>query len=78
MARHPAKVSQETDGANYVAFPAWEKAAEPEAQAALKAVGLRLLPERCVWREDGRLAFAIFRIVSGDTKTGVKWMTQNP
>jgi 4-amino-4-deoxy-L-arabinose transferase-like glycosyltransferase len=73
-----AKVSQGSDVANYVAFPAWEKAAEPEAQAALKAVGLCLRPERRVWREDGRLAFAIFRIVAGNTKTGVKWMTQNP
>lgn len=57
-----AQVSRRMDAPNYVAFPAWEKAAEPEARAALKAVGLSLSPERRAWREDGNLAFTVYRI----------------
>jgi len=66
-----AKVSLETDRPNYMALPAWEKDAEAEAGAALKAVGIRLVPERRVWREDGSLAFTVYRIFSTDTQLRV-------
>lgn len=73
-----AKASLETDAPNYVAFPAWKEAGEAEAQAALGAVDLSLVAERCVWRGDGRLAFTIYRIVARDAQRGVTWASENP
>jgi multisubunit Na+/H+ antiporter MnhC subunit len=65
-----AKAAQETGPPGYVAFPAWESAAEPEVRAALRAAGRHLALERCVWREDGRLAFSIYRITTRDAAQG--------
>ncbi len=72
-----AQVSHATDVPNYVAFPTWEKAAEPEARAALEARGHRLVLERRAWREDGRLAFSVYRIVSTGAQSGGAWATEN-
>ena len=66
-----AEASLETDRPNYVTLPAWEKDAEAETEAALRAVGLRLAPERRVWREDGSLAFTVYQIFSTDSQLGV-------
>lgn len=65
-----AKAAQETGPPGYVAFPAWKPTAEPEVRAALRAADRRLALERCVWREDGRLAFSIYRITARDAAQG--------
>ncbi len=57
-----AQASRETDVPHYVAFPAGEREAQTQVRAALEAVGLGLVPERYVWRGDGTLAFAVYRI----------------
>jgi hypothetical protein len=71
-----AKASLEKEGVQYVTFPAWEKEAEKETQAALKAVGLSLATERRVWRKDGRLAFTVYRIVAADAQPGGTWTSE--
>jgi hypothetical protein len=68
-----AKASLEADALNYVAFPAREAEAEAETRAALRAIGLALVPERRTWREDGRLAFTVYRIVAQGAQTEGTW-----
>jgi hypothetical protein len=70
-----AKVSPAAGRANYVAFPAREASAEAETRAALRMAGLSLVQERRTWREDGRLAFTVYRIVGQETQSGeALWM----
>ena len=69
--------SQARDVPNYVTFPAWEKESEVETQAALEAIGLGLMPERHVQREDGSPAFTVYRIITADRQPGVTWMSEN-
>jgi hypothetical protein len=72
-----ARARQATEMPNYVVFPAWEKQGEVEAQAALRAAGLRLVPERRIQREDGSLAFTIYRISVADTQPGTIWSPEH-
>jgi hypothetical protein len=71
-----ARARQTTEIPNYVVFPAWEKQGEMETTAALIAAGLRLILERRVQREDGSLAFTIYRIRATDAKPGAIWSSE--
>jgi 4-amino-4-deoxy-L-arabinose transferase-like glycosyltransferase len=68
-----AQAPPETERQQYVVFPAWKEKAEKETRAALAAVGLGLRTERRVWRQDGSLAFTIYRIVAAHTPSGGTW-----
>jgi len=71
-----AQARQAMDVPNYVVFPAWEKGREAEALAALGANSLRLVPERQVRREDGSLAFTVYRIAAADAPRGATWTSE--
>ncbi len=68
-----AKAASEKGALQYVTFPAWEKEAERETRAALATVGLQLVTQRQVWREDGRLAFTVYRIAATAAQSGERW-----
>jgi hypothetical protein len=72
------QASQTRDVPNYTVFPSWEKEGEVETRAALETFGLGLLPEYHAWREDGSLAFTVYRIVAADAQPGVTWMPKGP
>jgi len=71
------KATTETATPNYVAFPAREAEAEAETRAALRSVALGLVLERRTWRDDGRLAFTVYRIVGQDAQPGGTWSSEN-
>jgi len=72
-----SEASLERDTPSYVTFPAQEAEAEAETRAALRTMDLSLVAERRSWRDDGSLAFTVYRIVAQGAQPGMTWSAEN-